>query len=166
MTRGPVSVSSADYAIQVSPFNILETLDDRTVITPRPKIIGDIYILARCVFGRPHAEAVRFAEAISRKPHPSLLADVGAQEGGFNPRAPITYGGCRGAFQVSPKDWGAVPGDIEGQVDQASMVLELALKEQKGTTMGLRRYNGDPDSPATEPYPAAVRKWTVLLVKH
>jgi len=156
----PCTAGSAEFRSWTTLTELTELRGDTTITKPRPKIIAQIYRHAMTRFNVSHEEAVQFAEAISRRPHPRLLAGVCSQEGQFNPRANITWGGCRGAYQVSPGDWGPIPHDIAGQTEQASMVLELMLKKYKGNVvLALRAYNGSPWSEATAPYPKKVLRW-------
>lgn len=84
-----------------------------------------------------------FARAIAKHKRPRLLAAVAAVESNGNPSARGKAGEI-GAYQVTPKHWGAVPKDIAGQTDQAAKILEELLEANSGRIKpALSAYNGD-----------------------
>jgi hypothetical protein len=94
--------------------------------------------------GNPTPEVM--AKAVLKTSKPRLLAAM-AVRGEKNTPHWIRNGGYKkrhaGAWQVNPRDWGAVPYDVTEQALQAELVVDKFIKAKGGIVNGLNAYGGD-----------------------
>ena len=95
------------------------------------------------------ADPEALVAAVRHRPMAHLLISVAIEESRGNPVA-VGLAGEEGAWQVKASSWGAVPGDIRGQADQAERIIQELLLHAKGNCKkALARYNGGTTPPVS-----------------
>lgn len=154
----PAICGSGEYAEIHQPDCIIENRGGIVHVRQQPEIVGRLsrFISRRrdlqCVSTLDH---VQLAEELAATSHPKALAAIGQVESGFDPQA-RGKAGERGAWQVRPELWGAVPNTVNAQLHQAEEILEQLIRTEGTLTKAIQSYNGN--GPKARKYQSTVLK--------